>query len=216
MMGNTIFNRNNQNLANENLRAQYKIIEDSINKDNTNKDKIKDDYEKLSLSVRNQNNRFTTDMYNMRNDLVDVQNQYNSFNTDFNTIKNQGFNAIQYVKNELNDLKNKYINDQNGSFGNSGGSDEFKGREDRLLISHETNINNNNDDNNPTGLSEPIDTNTNPIEEENNRILSDQSNNMNTNLLFEYNGKVYKTESAMKRAKTNDEKRKLKLNKIKK
>ena len=29
MMGNTVFNRNNQNLANENLRAQYKIIEDS-------------------------------------------------------------------------------------------------------------------------------------------------------------------------------------------
>ena len=67
MMGNTIFNRNNQNLANENLRAQYKLIEDNINKD-----KMKDDYEKLSLSVRNQNNRFTTDMYNMRNDLVDV------------------------------------------------------------------------------------------------------------------------------------------------
>jgi len=180
MMGSTVFNRNNQNLANENLRAQYKIIEDSINKDNTNKDKIKDDFEKLSLSVRNQNNRFTTDMYNMRNDLVDVQNQYNSFNTDFNTIKNQGFNAIQYVQNELNDLKNKYINDQNGSFGNSGGSDEFQGREDRLLISHETNINNNNDNNNPTGLSEPIDTNTNTVEE-NNRILSDQSNNMNSN-----------------------------------
>ena len=39
MMGSTIFNRNNQNLANENLRAQYKLIED-----NTNKDKIKDDY----------------------------------------------------------------------------------------------------------------------------------------------------------------------------
>jgi len=180
MMGNTIFNRNNQNLANENLRAQYKLIEDSINKDNTNKDKIKDDFEKLSLSVRNQNNRFTTDMYNMRNDLVDVQNQYNSFNTDFNTIKNQGFNAIQYVQNELNDLKNKYINDQNGSFGNSGGSDEFQGREDRLLISQETNINNN-DNNNPTGLIEPIDTNINTIEEENNRILSDQSNNMNSN-----------------------------------
>ena len=174
MMGVTIFNRNNQNLANENLRAQYKLIEDNINKD-----KMKDDYEKLSLSVRNQNNRFTTDMYNMRNDLVDVQNQYNSFNTDFNTIKNQGFNAIQYVQNELNDLKNKYINDQNGSFGNSGGSDEFQGREDRLLISHETNINNNND-NNPTGLIEPIDTNINTVEE-NNRILSDQSNNMNTN-----------------------------------
>jgi len=156
MMGSTIFNRNNQNLANENLRAQYKLIEDSINKDNTNKDKIKDDYEKLSLSVRNQNNRFTTDMYNMRNDLVDVQNQYNSFNTDFNTIKNQGFNAIQYVQNELNNLKNKYINDQNGSFGNSGGSDEFQGREDRLLISHETNNNINNNNNNPTGLSEPF------------------------------------------------------------
>ena len=174
MMGNTVFNRNNQNLANENLRAQYKLIEDNINKD-----KMKDDYEKLSLSVRNQNNRFTTDMYNMRNDLVDVQNQYNSFNTDFNTIKNQGFNAIQYVQNELNDLKNKYINDQSGLFEDSGGSDEFKGREDRLLISHETNINNNND-NNPTGLSEPIDTNINTVEE-NNRILSDQSNNMNSN-----------------------------------
>ena len=64
-------------------------------------------------------------------------------------------------------------------------------------------------------MSEPIDTNTNPIDD-NNRILSDQSNNMNTNLLFEYNGKVCKTEAAMKRAKTNDEKRKLKLNKIKK
>jgi len=211
MMGSTVFNRNNQNLANENLRAQYKLIEDSINKDNTNKDKIKDDFEKLSLSVRNQNNRFTTDMYNMRNDLVDVQNQYNSFNTDFNTIKNQGFNAIQYVQNELNNLKNKYINDQNGSFGNSGGSDEFKGREDRLLISHETNINNNNDNNNPTGLSEPIDTNTNPIEDENNRVLSDQSNNMNTNLLFEYNGKLYKTEAGMKRAKTHYTKKKIKV-----
>ena len=34
---------------------------------------------------------------------------------------------------------------------------------------------------------------------------------MNTNLLFEYNGKVYKTEAAMKRAKTNDEKRKKKI-----
>jgi AraC family transcriptional regulator of adaptative response/methylated-DNA-[protein]-cysteine methyltransferase len=44
----------------------------------------------------------------MRNDLVDVQNQYNSFNTDFNTIKNQGFNAIQYVQNELNDLKKQW------------------------------------------------------------------------------------------------------------
>jgi len=210
MMGSTVFNRNNQNLANENLRAQYKLIEDSINKDNTNKDKIKDDYEKLSLSVRNQNNRFTTDMYNMRNDLVDVQNQYNSFNTDFNTIKNQGFNAIQYVQNELNDLKNKYINDQNGSFGNSGGSDEFQGREDRLLISHETNINNNNDNNNPTGLSDPINTNINTVDE-NNRILSDQSNNMNTNLLFEYNGKVYKTEAGMKRAKTHYTKKKIKV-----
>ena len=38
MMGSTVFNRNNQNLANENLRAQYKLIEDSINKDNTNKE----------------------------------------------------------------------------------------------------------------------------------------------------------------------------------
>ena len=135
--------------------------------------------------------------------------------------------VIQYVQNELNDLKNKYINDQNGSFGNSGGSDEFKGREDRLLISHETNINNNNDNNNPTGLIEPIDTNINTVEE-NNRILSDQSNNinsnqgayetkeddnnstwvnepdenMNTNSLFNYNGKNYKTEAAMKAAIT--------------
>ena len=82
---------------------------------------------------------------------------------------------------DAKDLKDmKYINDQSGSFGDSGGSDEFKGREDRLLISHETNINNN-DNNNPTGLIEAIDTNTNPIEEENNRVLSDQSNNMNTN-----------------------------------
>ena len=175
MMGNTIFNRNNQNLANENLRTQYKLIEDNINKD-----KMKDDYEKLSLSVRNQNNRFTNDMYNMRNDLLDVQNQNNRFNTDFNTVKNQGFNAINYVQNELNSLKKKFINDQNGSFGNSGGSDEFQGKEDRLLISHETNINNN-DNNNPTGLIEPIDTNINTVEEENNRILSDQSNNMNSN-----------------------------------
>ena len=94
MMGNTVFNRNNQNLANENLRAQYKLIEDNINKD-----KMKDDYEKLSLSVRNQNNRFTTDMYNMRNDLLDVQNQNNRFNNDFNTVKNQGFNAIKYIMN---------------------------------------------------------------------------------------------------------------------
>jgi hypothetical protein len=197
-MGSTVFNRNNQNLANENLRAQYKLIEDSINKDNTNKDKIKDDYEKLSLSVRNQNNRFTTDMYNMRNDLVDVQNQNNRFNTDFNTVKNQGFNAIQYLTNQLDNLKSNYINDQNGSFGNSGGSDEFQGREDRLLISHETNINNNNDNNNPTGLSEPINNNINTVEDtrkanalalasgakhrdDNKRILSDQSNNMNNN-----------------------------------
>ena len=97
------------------------------------------------------------------------------------------------------------------SFYCSGGSDEFQGREDRLLISHETNINNNNDNNNPTGLSEPIDTNTNPIEEENNRVLSDQSNNMNTNLLFEYNGKVYKTETGMKRAKTHYTKKKIKV-----
>ena len=138
---------------------------------------------------------------------------YNIFSTDFNTVKNQGFNAIQYLTNQLDNLKSNYINDQNGSFGNSGGSDEFKGREDRLLISQETNINNN-DNNNPTGLIEPIDTNINTVEEENNRILSDQSNNMNTNLLFEYNGKVYKTEAAMKRAKTNDKKRKSKLNKI--
>ena len=220
MMGNTVFNRNNQNLANENLRAQYKLIEDNINKD-----KMKDDYEKLSLSVRNQNNRFTTDMYNMRNDLLDVQNQNNRFNTDFNTVKNQGFNAIQYLTNQLDNLKSNYINDQNGSFGNSPGSDEFQGREDRLLISQETNINNN-DNNNPTGLIEPIDTNINTVEEENNRILSDQSNNINsnqgayetkeddnnstwvnepdenTNSLFNYNGKNYKTEAAMKAAIT--------------
>ena len=84
------------------------------------------------------------------------------------------------LTNELNNIKNKYINDQYGSFGDSGGSDEFQGKEDRLLISHETNINNNNDNSNPTGLIEPIDTNTNTVEE-NNRILSDQSNNMNTN-----------------------------------
>ena len=38
MMGNTVFNRNNQNLVNENLRAQSKLIED-----NMNKDKMKDD-----------------------------------------------------------------------------------------------------------------------------------------------------------------------------
>ena len=59
-------------------------------------------------------------------------------------------------------------------------------------------------------MIEPIDTNTNPIEEQNNRKLSDQSNNMSTNLLFEYNGKVYKTEAAMKRAKTNANKKKIK------
>ena len=58
----------------------------------------------------------------------------------------------------------------------------IKGKEDKVLISHETNINNNNDENNnPTGLIEPIDTNINTVEEENNRILSDQSNNMNSN-----------------------------------
>ena len=117
--------------------------------------------------VQTQNNRFNTDIYKIQN--------------DFNTAKNRGFKSIQLLTNELNNIKNKYINDQSGSFGDSGGSDEFKGREDRLLISHETNINNNNDNNNPTGLIEAIDTNTNPIEEENNRILSDQSNNMNTN-----------------------------------
>ena len=61
-------------------------------------------------------------------------------------------------------------------------------------------------------MLEPIDTSTNPIKEQNNRILSDQSNNMNTNLLFEYNGKVYKTEAAMKRAKTNANKKKIKAN----
>ena len=184
MMGNTVFNRNNQNLVNENLRAQYKLIED-----NMNKDKMKDDFEKLSLSVRNQNNRLTTDMYNMRNDVVDVQNQNNRFNTDiydmqndFNNVKKQGFSSIQFLTNQLNSLKKKYINDQNGSFANTEGSSVFKGKEDRLLISHETNINNNNDEiNNPTGLIEPIDTNINTVEEENNRILSDQSNNMNSN-----------------------------------
>ena len=112
--------------------------------------------------VQTQNNRFNTDIYKIRN--------------DFNTAKNRGFKSIQILTNELNNIKNKYINDQSGSFGDSGGSDEFKGREDRLLISHETNINNN-DNNNPTGLSEPIDTNTNAVEE-NNRILSDQSNNV--------------------------------------
>ena len=183
MMGNTVFNRNNQNLVNENLRAQYKLIEDSMNKD-----KMKDDFEKLSLSVRNQNNRLTTDMYNMRNDVVDVQNQNNRFNTDiydmqndFNNVKKQGFSSIQFLTNQLNNLKKKYIKDQNGSFGNTPGSDEFKGKEDRLLISHETNINNNDENNNPTGLIEPIDTNINTVEEENNRILSDQSNNMNSN-----------------------------------
>ena len=135
--------------------------------------------------VQTQNNRFNTDIYKIRN--------------DFNTAKNRGFKSIQILTNELSNIKNKYINDQNGSFGDSGGSDEFKGREDRLLISHETNINNNNDNNNPTGLIEAIDTNTNPIEEDtrkanalalasgakhrddNNRILSDQSNNMNNN-----------------------------------
>ena len=221
MMGNTIFNRNNQNLANENLRAQYKLIEDSINKDNINKDKMKDDFEKLTLAVagvQNQNNRFNTDLYDVQNAVAGVQTQNNRFNTDiykirndFNTAKNRGFKSIQLLTNELNNLKTEYINDQNGSFGDSGGSDEFKGREDRLLISHETNINNDNTNNNPTGLIEPIDTNTNPIEEENNRILSDQSNNMNTNLLFEYNGKVYKTEAGMKRAKTHDKKKKIKV-----
>ena len=212
MMGNTVFNRNNQNLINENLRAQYKLIED-----NMNKDKMKDDFEKLTLDVQNQNNRFNTDIYDMQNAVAGVQTQNNRFNTDifkirndFNTAKNRGFNSIQLLTNELNNLKTEYINDQNGSFGDSGGSDEFKGKEDRLLISHETNINDNNDNNNPTGLTEPIDTNTNPIEEQNNRILSDQSNNMNTNLLYMYNGKVYKTEAATKRAKTNANKRKSK------
>ena len=101
---------------------------------------------------------------------------------DFNNVKKQGFSSIQFLTNQLNNLKKKYIKDQNGSFGNTPGSDEFKGKEDRLLISHETNINNNNDEiNNPTGLIEPIDTNINTVEEENNRILSDQSNNMNSN-----------------------------------
>ena len=212
MMGNTVFNRNNQNLINENLRAQYKLIED-----NMNKDKMKDDFEKLTLDVQNQNNRFNTDIYDMQNAVSGVQTQNNRFNTDifkirndFNTAKNRGFNSIQLLTNELNNLKTEYINDQNGSFGDSGGSDEFKGKEDRLLISHETNINDNNDNNNPTGLTEPIDTNTNPIEEQNNRILSDQSNNMNTNLQFMYKGKPYKTESAMKGAMTKDKKKKIK------
>ena len=69
------------------------------------------------------------------------------------------------------------------------------------------------EDKKPTGnKSEPIDTSTNSIEEQNNRILSDQSNNMNTNLLYMYNGKVYKTEAAMKRAKTNANKKKNKKN----
>ena len=89
MMGNTVFNRNNQNLVNENLRAQYKLIED-----NMNKDKMKDDFEKLTLSVRNQNNRLTTDMYNMRNDVVDVQNQNNRFNTDIYDMQND-FNNVK-------------------------------------------------------------------------------------------------------------------------
>ena len=166
MMGNTVFNRNNQNLVNENLRAQYKLIED-----NMNKDKMKDDFEKLTLDVQNQNNRFNTDIYDMQNAVSGVQTQNNRFNTDifkirndFNTAKNRGFNSIKLLTNELNNLKTEYINDQNGSFGDSGGSDEFKGKEDRLLISHETNINDNTDNNNPTGLSEPIDTSTNPID----------------------------------------------------
>ena len=159
MMGNTVFNRNNQNLANENLRAKYKLIEDSINKDNINKDKMKDDFEKLTLAVQNQNNRFNTDLYDVQNAVAGVQTQNNRFNTDiykirndFNTAKNRGFKSIQLLTDELNNLKTEYINDQNGSFGDSGGSDEFKGREDRLLISHETNINNDNTNNNPTGL----------------------------------------------------------------
>ena len=142
MMGNTVFNRNNQNLVNENLRAQYKLIEDSMNKD-----KMKDDFEKLTLDVQNQNNRFNTDIYDMQNAVAGVQTQNNRFNTDifkirndFNTAKNRGFNSIQLLTNELNNLKTEYINDQDCSFGDSGGSDEFKGREDRLLISHETNI----------------------------------------------------------------------------
>jgi len=212
MMGNTVFNRNNQNLINENLRAQYKLIED-----NMNKDKMKDDFEKLTLDVQNQNNRFNTDIYDMQNAVSGVQTQNNRFNTDifkirndFNTAKNRGFNSIKLLTNELNNLKTEYINDQNGSFGDSGGSDEFKGKEDRLLISHETNINDNTDNNNPTGLSEPIDTSTNPIEEQNNRILSDQSNNMNTNAQFMYKGKTYKTASAMKGAMTKDKKNKIK------
>ena len=92
---------------------------------------------------------------------------------NFNTAKNRGFNSIQLLTNELNNLKPEYINDQNGSFGDSGGSDECKGREDRLLISHETNINNNNENNNPTGLIEPINTIINTVDEKNNRILSD-------------------------------------------
>ena len=178
-MGNTMFKWNNQNLANENLRAQYKLIEDSINKDNLNTDKMKDDFEKLTLAVQNQNNRFNTDIYDIQNAVAGVQTQNNRFNTDiykirndFNTAKNRGFKSIQLLTNELNNLKTEYINDQNGSFGDSGGSDEFKGREDRLLISHEKNINNNNDNNNPTGLSDPMNTNINTVDE-NNRKLSD-------------------------------------------
>ena len=79
---------------------------------------------------------------------------------DFNNVKKQGFSSIQFLTNQLNSLKKKYIKDQNGSFGDTGGSDECKGKED----SHETNINNNNDENNnPTGLIEPIDTNINNV-----------------------------------------------------
>ena len=146
MMGNSVFNRSNQNLANENLRTQYKLIEDNINKDNINKDKMKDDFEKLTLAVagvQNQNNRFNTDLYDVQNAVAGVQTQNNRFNTDiykirndFNTAKTRGFKSIQLLTNELNNIKNKYINDQHGSFVDSGGSDEFKGREDRLLISH--------------------------------------------------------------------------------
>ena len=93
---------------------------------------MKDDFEKLTLAVQNQNNRFNTDLYDVQNAVTGVQNQNNRFNTDiykirndFNTAKNRGFKSIQLLTNELNNIKNKYVNDQNESFGNSAGSDEF-------------------------------------------------------------------------------------------
>ena len=61
----------------KNLRAQYKLIEDNINKD-----KMKDVFEKLTLDVQNQNNRFNTDIYDMQNAVSSVQTQNNRFNTD--------------------------------------------------------------------------------------------------------------------------------------